>query len=86
MNEQNQSYLTQISLYEEREKQMDRKKQLTSNEWEELNDQIDRLKEEVKRLTEELEYKSLKQETEKTEEAPIVNCDSLIRMANMQLF
>lgn len=51
MNEQNQSYITQINLYEEREKQMDMNRQLTSNEWEELNDQIDRLKEEVKRLT-----------------------------------
>ena len=51
MNEQNLSYITQINLYEEREKQMDRNRQLTSSEWEELNDQIDRLKEEVKRLT-----------------------------------
>lgn len=45
MNEQNQSYLMQINLYEEREKQMNKNRQLTSNEWEELNDQIDRLKE-----------------------------------------
>lgn len=51
MNEQNQSYITQINLYEEREKQMNKNRQLTSSEWEELNDQIDRLKEEVKRLT-----------------------------------
>ena len=46
LSEKSKAYEVEIELYEEREKTMGERRQLSSTEWEEMSEQIDRLKEE----------------------------------------
>lgn len=65
---QNRSYMDQIALYEERERTLSMNKKMSSTEWEEMAELIDRLKEENKKLVEEIDFKNLKKEVEGSSE------------------
>ena len=60
LREKNHSYISEIQIYEERQRYNKRNKNITPNEWEELTEMIEKLSQEKDELLDKIELTQLK--------------------------
>ena len=87
LHEKNNSYLSEIEIYEERERYNSRNKNITPNEWEELTETIEKLSQEKEELLDKLELQQLKEDNVSMplKAFEVKACESVIKMAHQQL-